>query len=211
MLVLSLQEVPQYELPIATPTTLGGVMIPADSGLEIDSAGNLRVIGTQGQPAGTIEGVNVHIVGTPEILPTSSGSVGTPAIGTLTVDSLITANSGILINGFESNASVLTGNYGGDPITLSIEDGLNCFFINLIQDVQSLTVVLPQNPRLGTSVEFVVKGNAASLNVSNPPEGTWAPVLGAPTSVEGYAALKFRYGTTNIGGGDVSMGYFRVA
>jgi hypothetical protein len=46
MLAFTLQEIPQYILPPATATALGGVIVPPQSGLTVDAQGNLGISDT---------------------------------------------------------------------------------------------------------------------------------------------------------------------
>jgi hypothetical protein len=264
MRVLGLLDVEEYTLPPATGTTLGGVIVPASSGLTVDASGNLGIgevlsissvdsgvqIASNGGIAANALTFDIGgIYGGATLTATQDGLPGlelqipngtvraglivategvdcqagltanniiltqpTPGVGGGVQAFEITANAtgfgSLTVNGLENNTAMQTELQvdGSQPITIA--SNINCLLVTLSQDVDTLTINLPSGPMFGgTVVEICVSGNVTNLNIVNPTG--FAPLLGAPTSVSGYLACKFRFGVTLSPSG--AMGFFLVA
>lgn len=150
------------------------------------------------------------------------GEVQLSGTGNLTTTGTVQTNK-LVVGGSEWNFSTVCVNSDGStPIDLSDYPDSNSIFIRLTVDVDKLTVYLPpmetgDGPRIGRSVELTIMGNVTTLSVLNPtvplliavnPIPFPAVVYGAPTSVIGYEAMKFRLA---IFYQDNTAGYFRIA
>jgi hypothetical protein len=68
---------PPYALPPATTSTLGGVIVPAGSGLNVDASGNLSVVMQTGDVFPTVQYTPTQPTGNGQTFPITIESVGT--------------------------------------------------------------------------------------------------------------------------------------
>jgi hypothetical protein len=175
----------------------GGTMTLASSGPGIEPNGALLTVDLI-----SAQGIN------------SSGNVDSNGIN---CNGPANISGPVTLNGNESNSATQTVFNVADGSTITVLPTTNCLFLTTSGDLNSLTINLPAaNVQSGGVVEVAISGNVSSLtwayDQTNPP---LAPVLGVPTSVSGYAAVRLRGGQTLPGiTGEISIewdGYFRVA
>lgn len=138
---------PAYVLPAATTTTLGGVIVPAGSGLSVDVPGNITLVAPTGTSLGGVKaGTNITIA--------VDGTINATPTGVSAVNSAVAAGGQSLVSA--------SGGAGVPAVLKELVAGAN---ITLTSDANGITIASTGGTGAVTSVAlalpsiFVVSGS----------------------------------------------------